>query len=153
LKKVKVLGCGNILAFDEGVGIHIVRQLRREILPERVEIEELKSPGKILPELITGSDKLIIIDACRGEDVHGGFAERYRWGDGELKNIFSRTIHAVHLSPLFELNETNFSRKLPQEIVIFGIKIGEKKKFGVGLSKEVFASLDDAINAVLQELY
>lgn len=153
MKKIKILGCGNILAFDEGVGIHIVRQLQREILPERVEIEELKSPGKIAPELITGADKLIIIDACRGEDGQGGFAKRYYWGDEELKNIFSRTIHAVHLSPLFELPETTFSKKLPKEIVVFGVKIGEKKKFGVGLSKEVFASLDDTINAILQELY
>ena len=58
-----------------------------------LEIEELKSPGKIAPELITGADKLIIIDACRGEDGQGGFAKRYYWGDEELKNIFSRTIH------------------------------------------------------------
>jgi len=150
LKKIKVIGCGNILAFDEGVGIHIARRLRSEILPEWIKIEELSNPGQMLPELIIGSDKLLIIDACRNE----GFIRRYARGNGDIKSILSDTIHAVHLSPMFELKDKKYAKKLPEEVVVFGVKISEeRKKFGVGLSNEVFASLDNTINAVLQELY
>ncbi|RJX27236.1 MAG: hydrogenase, partial [Dethiobacter sp.] len=31
MKKIKIIGCGNLLAYDEGVGIHIVRRLKNEI--------------------------------------------------------------------------------------------------------------------------
>ena len=41
MKKIKIIGCGNLLAHDEGVGIHVVRRLQNEILPESVEILSL----------------------------------------------------------------------------------------------------------------
>jgi len=153
LKKIKIIGCGNILAFDEGVGIHISRRLRREILPEWVTIEELKSPGQMSNRLIAGSDKLIIIDACRGEAGQGEFIRLCSRRDGDIKNLFSCTIHAIYLSSLFETKDKDFTGKLPEEVVVFGVKIEKRNKFGVGLSNEVFASLDNIINAVLQELY
>lgn len=153
MKKIKVIGCGNILAFDEGVGIHIARRLRREILPEWVSIEELRNPGQMSNQLIVGSDKLIVIDAYRGEVEEGGFIRRCSPGDTDLKKLFSGTIHAVYLSSMFETKEKDFTGKLPEEIVVFGVKIGARNKFGVGLSNEVFASQESVINAVLHELY
>lgn len=153
MKSIKIIGCGNILAFDEGVGIHIVRRLRREILPEWVTIGELGNPGHISMQLITGADKLIVIDAYLGEFGQKGFIRRHFPHDAVLKSIFSKTVHAAHLPSIFEMREDTFSGKIPQEIILFGVKIEERNKFGVGLSYEVFASLQGVINAILQELY
>lgn len=153
MKRIKIIGCGNILAFDEGVGIHIVRRLRREILPEWITIEELRNPGHMSIQLIAGSDKLIIIDAYLGEVGPEGFIRRHFPHDADLKSIFSRTIHAIYLSSMFEIKEDAFSEKLPQEIIVFGIRIGERNKFGIGLSHGVFASLENVIKAILHELY
>ncbi|HHU76039.1 MAG TPA: hydrogenase maturation protease [Firmicutes bacterium] len=153
MKSIKIIGCGNILAFDEGVGIHIVRRLRREILPEWVVIEELGNPGQMSAQLVAGTDKLIVIDAYLGEFGQQGFIRRHFPQDTDLVNIFSQTIHAQHLSSIFEMKEEAFPGKIPQEITFFGVKIEERNKFGVGLSYEVFASLQGVINAILQELY
>ena len=153
MKSIKIIGCGNILAFDDGVGIHIIRRLRREILPEWVTIGELGNPGQMSVQLVAGADKLIVIDAYQGEVGQGGFIRRQFPHDADLKSIFSQTIHALYLSQIFETKDDAFSDKLPQEIIVFGVKILERNKFGVGLSYEVFAFLQGVINAILQELY
>lgn len=151
-KKIKVIGCGNFLAYDEGVGIHVVRRLQNEILPENVEVKELRNPGQLLVELVTGADKLIIIDACPGKSG-AGTIHRFTLNGGSLKEILSNTIHAYNFYPVFELREKVSPHKLPREVVVIGIEIENRNKFCVGLSQSVFACLDEVINTVLKELY
>ncbi len=150
-KKIKVIGCGNLLAYDEGVGIHVVRKLKNHVLPENVEIKELRNPGQLLVELVSEADKLIIIDAC-AERGSVGAVHRYTLDDGEIKKILSNTIHAYHFYPVFELREQSNERKMPEEIVVFGIEIEKRNRFCVGLSQDVFAALEKAIATVMEEL-
>lgn len=147
MKKIKIIGCGNYLAYDEGVGIHVVKRLKNEILPGNVEVIELRNPGQLLLELVAGADKLIIIDAS-SENNKSGTIHKYTNNDGEIKDILANTIHAYSFYPVFELRE-----KLPSEIVVIGIEIEERQKFSVGLSHNVFSALDEAIKVVLDELY
>ncbi len=147
MKKIKIIGCGNYLAHDEGVGIHVVKRLKNEILPGDVEVLELRNPGQLLLELVAGADKLIIIDAS-SEENKGGTIHKYSNDDGEIKDILANTIHAYSFYPVFELRE-----KLPGEIVVIGIEIEEHHKFSVGLSHNVFSALDEAVKVVLDELY
>ncbi len=152
MKKIKIIGCGNYLAYDEGVGIHVVKRLRNEILPGNVEVKELRNPGQLLLELIAGVDKLIIIDASTGNNK-SGTVHKYTNDDGDLKDILANTIHAYNFYPVFELREKMYPNKLPHEIVVIGIEIEERQKFSIGLSHNVFSSLDKAIQVVLDELY
>lgn len=147
MKKIKIIGCGNYLAYDEGVGIHVVKRLKNEILPGNVEVIELRNPGQLLLELVAGADKLIIIDAS-SENNKSGTIHKYTNNDGEIKDILANTLHAYSFYPVFELRE-----KLPREIVVIGIEIEERKKFSVGLSHNVFSALDEAIKFVIDELY
>ncbi len=151
-RKIKIIGCGNLLAYDEGIGIHVARRLQNEILPENVEIMELRNPGQLLVELVSGADKIIIVDACPG-NYGSGSIHRFTQNDGDLKNILSNTIHAYNFYPVFELREKMSPHKLPKEVVVIGIEVEERSKFRVGLSKNVFASINDAVKAVLKELY
>ena len=146
MKRIKIIGCGNILAFDEGVGIHIVRRLRREILPEWITIEV--KTGHMSLQLIAGSDTGSLLTLISGIGPEG-FIRRH-FHDADLKHLFP-TIHAIYLSSMFEIKEDAFSRKL-QEIIVFGIRIGERNKF-IGLSHGAFASLENVIKAILHELY
>ncbi len=150
-KKIKVIGCGNLLAYDEGVGIHLVRKLKNNTLPENVEIKELRNPGQLLAELVSEADKLIIVDACPEKDGEGT-VHRFTRQDGEIRKILSNTIHAYHFYPVFELREQANTNKLPSEIVVFGIEIEKRNRFCVGLSQNVFTALEKALQAVMQEL-
>lgn len=154
MKKIKIIGCGNLLAYDEGVGIHVVRRLQNEILPGNVEIKELRNPGQLLVELVSGAEKLIIVDACSGaRGKKPGAVHRFVKNGGDLKEILSNTIHAYNFYPVFELREKSSPNKLPEELVVIGIEVVERGRFCVGLSNDVFASLDNAIDVILKELY
>lgn len=154
MKNIKIIGCGNLLAYDEGVGIHVVRRLQNEILPEHVEIKELRNPGQLLVELVGGAEKLIIVDACAGKkNRKAGTVHRFAVNGGNIKDILAHTIHAYHFYPVFELREKVSAKKLPEELVVIGIEILERGKFCVGLSNEVFASLNNAIEVIMKELY
>lgn len=153
MSTIRVLGCGNPLSYDEGVGIHVLRRLNGEILPENVEIREFRVPGGFNEELITGVDKIIIIDACSGEGCNGINVNRTTPQNNDLKGLLSSTVHAYNLYPLFRSNDRLLPEPLPQEIVIITVEIEVRNKFSVGLSKNVFSSLDTVIQKVLAELY
>ncbi|MDO9534358.1 MAG: hydrogenase maturation protease [Bacillota bacterium] len=152
MKKIKIIGCGNLLAYDEGIGIHIVRRLNNEILPENVEVKELRTPGQLLVELLSGADKLIIIDACSSQ-CESGTVHRYSGSETSLEEMLSNTIHAHYFYPIFELRKKLTPHKMPDEMVVIAVEIEDRQKFCIGLSKSVFASIDDVVNTVINELY
>ena len=152
MSMIRIIGCGNILSYDEGVGIHVVRRLNNEILPENVEIKELRVPGQFLEAFITGADKIIIIDACVPGSCRGITVARSTPSNNDLKEIFSKTMHAYNLYPLFG-EDSPRTGALPEEIVIITIEIEVRNKFSVGLSKSVFSAVDNVVEKVMEELY
>ena len=155
MKKIRIIGCGNLLAYDEGVGIHVARRLQNEILPERAEIRELRVPGRALEELLVGSDKAIIIDACASQK-QAGTISRYALKDDEdnkLKEVLYDTIHAYHFYPVLEKRGKTIMEGLPKEIVVICIEIEERDRFCIGLSQNIFAIVDDVVQMIMQELY
>ncbi|MCK5591130.1 MAG: hydrogenase maturation protease, partial [Candidatus Pacebacteria bacterium] len=64
-RKITVLGIGNLLLKDEGVGIHAIQALEKESLPKNVELVDGAVVGFDLLPIIESCDKLIIIDAIK----------------------------------------------------------------------------------------
>ncbi|MDR1702844.1 MAG: hydrogenase maturation protease, partial [Sporomusaceae bacterium] len=68
MKQITILGIGNILMQDEGFGVNIVEKLGNSYLfPNFVQILDGGTLGMELLGFLTGTDKLLVIDA-----VHGG---------------------------------------------------------------------------------
>ena len=65
-KKVVVFGVGNILLSDEGVGVHIAHELQKMELPLGVDIIEGGTDGFGLINIITETDRLVVIDSVKG---------------------------------------------------------------------------------------
>jgi hydrogenase maturation protease len=68
---VLVLGLGNLLLRDEGVGIHVVRALARETLPDGVELCDGATAGMALVDLLAGREQVIVIDALDAGEPAG----------------------------------------------------------------------------------
>ena len=149
MSAIRIIGCGNILSYDEGVGVHVARKLNNKILPENVEIKELRASGQLNEDFITGADKIIIIDACVPESCRGINVNRTTPKNNDLKDMFSQTMHAHNLYPLF----SSVSGTLPEEIIIITVEIEVRDKFSIGLSKNVFSAVDNVIEKVMAELY
>lgn len=145
---VLVLGVGNILLRDEGVGVRVVQQLERAAVPAGVEIRDGGTAGFDLIDLIAGRRKVIVIDAL---DAHGepGTIVRLRPED-----LVASSRPALSLHDLGLLEALAMARQLgeaPHEVVIFGIQ-PQDLSCGLELSPKIRACVPELINLVLTEL-
>ena len=62
-KETLVLGVGNLLLKDEGVGIHVIKALENEKLPAHVHLMDGGTGGLHLLSWLQGYDRIIMIDA------------------------------------------------------------------------------------------
>ncbi|MDH7500410.1 MAG: HyaD/HybD family hydrogenase maturation endopeptidase [candidate division NC10 bacterium] len=70
-KKIIVCGIGNLLLQDEGVGVHVVRELKKGTLPSSVEV--LEAGTSLLDFLadLQEADQLLLIDAMKADGPPG----------------------------------------------------------------------------------
>ena len=149
MKKIVILGVGNVLLKDEGVGIHVIHALQDSLLPDNVHLEIIDggtSPNVF--HLLERADKLIIIDAVRGGSDPGS-VYRFRADDviPEGKDIVS--LHQVGLLESLEMMEHMENK--PKDVVIIGV---EPKEMGWGLelSSELEQTVPQIVEVVLQEV-
>ncbi len=69
--KTLILGVGNLLLKDEGIGIHVVRALEKETLPPEVSLLDGGTGGLHLIGWLTGYDRIILVDATLDERPPG----------------------------------------------------------------------------------
>jgi hydrogenase maturation protease len=150
--RVKVLGCGNLLSHDEGVGIHALRVLGEGILPPGVELIELGKPGVNFIEALKDGDAFIIIDAMARGEKPPGTVHRFEVNAGNMEKLLGSTIHGFNLLvPLKLLHRDRRSQAFPG-ITVLAMEIKERTLFGVGLSPEVKEGLEILLDMTWHEL-
>ncbi len=139
-----ILGIGNLLLGDEGVGVHVARALPQERLPENVTVLEVGTAFlEALPE-IERADRIIVIDA-----MHGGHAPGtvYRVPyDDCVKPECIASLHGFDLSRAIFLA----GRETVPETVIIGVEPA-RIDWGTELSPEIMGMLPAIIEAVKTE--
>jgi len=147
--KILVLGIGNILLRDEGVGVRAIEALKeRYIFPENVELMDGGTAGFELFGPILDHDYLLLLDAIACEQPPGTVMRIE--GDSVRARFISRiSPHQLGISDV--LAAASLACRLPTRLVLFGI---EPKDLGTGLdlSREVAAGLDKLVNGVVREL-
>jgi hydrogenase maturation protease len=148
--KTIILGLGNPIRSDDGVGNRIAQALEGKIKDPEITVTETNATGLGLLDLLTGFDRAIIIDAVQTKDGKAG--EVYRLSLGELKvseHIFA--VHEIGLATALELGK-KLGLKLPEEIIIFAIEVADVATFGEKLTPEVEKSVPKVCQFVLEEL-
>jgi len=146
--KILVLGVGNILLSDEGIGVRVVEELlRRYTFPPNVDLIDGGTASLQLLPLIEEADHLIVVDAVEGGAPPGTIlrAERQEGGIGVPEKT---SLHEVGLLEVLSLAELH-SRCPPT--VIVGIQPKDLSP-SLSLSPELEASIPRAIEAVIAEL-
>ena len=147
--RVVILGVGNILLKDEGIGIHAIRALQDGPLPTDIDLEIVDggtSPNVLY--LLDGADRLIVVDAVNGGGEPGTIY-RFRPNDIELEGEGILSMHQIGLLEDLEMMECTGDR--PKETVIIGV---EPKEMGLGLelSLELEQKIPQIIKLVLEEI-
>jgi len=145
--RLAVIGMGNLLLKDEGIGVHIARALQQIDIPHGIKIiDGGTSPD--LPYYLKDVDKLIIIDAVKAGDKPGTV---YRFHPHDV-NIESEGVISVHeLSLEQSLKTMSLMGSEPKEVVIIGIEPKEID-WGTELSAELQQKIPEIVNIVLNEI-
>lgn len=147
--RVLVLGIGNILLGDEGIGVRVVEALSaRYRFPEGVQVVDGGTAGMGLLDLIAGQSHVIIVDAVKGGAEPGTIVRLA--GDAVPVGFRQRVSpHSLGLGDVLAL--LAILDQAPQQLVVIGIEPAGLD-FGVGLSPIVASHLETLVNAVLAEL-
>jgi len=148
-KHIMVLGVGNLLFTDEGVGIHVIRKLEeRYSFPENVSIQDGGVLGINLLGVISDADHLIVVDAVKNKGKPG---DLHRLEGEEIpKRILAKnSLHEVDLLEALTLCQA--LDKVP-ETVIVGVEPKDIESVGLEPTPPVQEKMDDLIDMVLKEL-
>lgn len=146
--KIVILGLGNLLLSDEGVGVHVANELMKMDLPPEVSIVEGGTDGFRLINTITEADRLIVIDAVRGGAEPGSI---YRFDINEVQSCptgFKTSVHQIGI--LEVINLSGLIGKTPQTTII-GVE-PKSLEMDMELSPEVKAKIPRIIELILEEL-
>ena len=148
---IAIIGVGNYLRGDEGVGIHAVEKLRSISWPEDVEIIDGGTPGVALLHLMEERQLVILID-CADFGAKPGEIEIFDPDQLKRDEKEEISLHATDLLTSLEL-----ARRLgryPQKAVIIGIQ-PKAISSGTSLSPELSYAVDeipDMVKEIIREM-
>lgn len=144
-----VLGLGNLILSDDGVGFQVVEQLKARLNQPEITLMEADVSGLGLLDLLVGYDRAIIIDAIQTEGGKAG--EVYHLGiDGFAASRRGVSPHDVDLATALELGK-RLGLDLPQQIAIIAIEVADVITFREGCTPEVERAIPLAAKAVIEE--
>jgi hydrogenase maturation protease len=143
-----VLGLGNILLRDEGVGVRVVQALEQMPLPPDVEVFDGATAGVDLLDVLAGRRKVVVIDAIAGDSAPGTVLRL------TPDDLVPRHQQGVSLHDLGLLETLALAKQLdlaPEEVIIIGVK-PHNVACGLELSAEIARAVPGIIDLVLAEL-
>ena len=144
---VLVLGIGNVLMGDEGVGVHVVRHLEKCGAPAGAELLDGGTGSFLLLDPMQRARKVILIDAT----LDGNPAGTVRRLTPRFSTDYPRTLTA-HDIGLKDLLDTFYLLDHPVDVVLFAISIGSLQEIGMELSGEIESRVPEYARLVLREL-
>jgi hydrogenase maturation protease len=145
--KTLVLGLGNVLMGDEGIGVYVVRALETHTLPAGVECLDGGTGGFTLLEPLENADRIILIDAASEGNPIGAITR--------TTPRFSRdypptlTAHDVGMKDLLDMFYIQGGQ---HEIILYAITIDPHQPIRMSLSQEGEKHAAAAVEQILAEL-
>jgi hydrogenase maturation protease len=146
-----VLGMGNTLLGDDGVGILIARRAKALLAGNpQVCIEETEWGGFRIIDLLSGFRRAIIVDAVKTGAQSPGFIHLFE--DADL-------VHSVRMVSFHDVNFATavaFARQMeipmPRKISVYAIEVDETTMLREGLSSQVQAAVDTCARLIISQI-
>lgn len=149
LPNILVLGVGNLLLRDEGLGIHVIRSLQSQFeVSSDVQVVDGGTAGTSLLDSILGCDHLIVADAARmcapvgtvarfaGDDLSVCFAEKQSAHDWGLCEILLQARLLGH----------------QPSVVVIAAEPADIESWNLDLTPELAAKLPELVDCVVREI-
>jgi len=147
-KRILILGVGNLLLSDEGVGVHVAQKMMEMDFPPEVQIMEGGTDGFGLMHVLLEADRVILVDAVKGGGPPGSI---YRFEVEDcppFPDIFKTSVHQISI--LEVINLSGLIGPTPRTTVI-GVE-PKCLEMGMNLSPQIEATIPKVIQLVREEV-
>ncbi len=149
-KNIAVIGLGNILLKDDGIGVWLIRELEKMPLPAGIEVYDMGTSVFAIPSLVRKNTEVLIADAMKGGGKPGTF---YTLSWEEVSKQYSKSEktfnpHSLHDFYLYNLAILPETAGFLHRCRVFGVEPVEID-FGYGLTKD----LADLLTFLAEALY
>jgi hydrogenase maturation protease len=148
-EEILVLGVGNPLMGDDGVGARVIELLGERQLAPHIHLQEVGTPGWGLVSWFEHHDSVVLIDAVQMD-----------MSPGDWKKLDFSQVRLLTEEPAFSLHQADLAAGLalaqeldllPNNLVLYGIQPADLTP-GSPLSPHVEASLPELVNSIVQDL-
>ena len=146
--KIVVIGIGNLLLMDEGIGVHTINELEKHDLPGSIEIYDGGTGGFKLIDLMQGAARVIFIDAVDTGKAPGSVTI---FSAEEVHSLYNKKKYSLHDTDLMEIIKMAEMLGNPPMIEIVGIQ-PKIINYGTTLSNELAGSMSNIMNTVLRRI-
>ena len=147
-----ILGIGNSILGDDGVGIRVARQLARLVRDKNINVVEANVDGLNLLDFILEYDRLIVIDAIVTED--GEVGKIYRLKPEQICQPSGSAIspHHFNLATTLEIGKRLFPNKIPTEVIVYTVGTQEVAQVTEEMTDKVEHAVPRVTGLILAEL-
>jgi len=147
--RVTILGLGNILLSDEGVGVHVVNEFQKRYeVPPYVEIVDGGAAGLDLIPFIEGREKVVMVDAVNF-DREPGYIDVLENEQIPVRLTQKASMH--HLGLMDVLCIVRLSGNVPEDMCIVGIQPGSLE-LGLDMTPPIWDKQEALIDRLVQKL-
>lgn len=150
--KTLVLGLGNPILTDDGIGVYVVREVAARGLPNDVDVQEACVGGLRLLEVIAGYDRLILVDAIQTRDGAAGQVYRLAAADPRASRHAGSTHDLSFRGALAWGRRLGLALPADDAISIIAVEVEDVLTFGETLTPAVAAAMPLAAATVLAAL-
>ena len=148
--KTLILGLGNSILSDDGVGLKVAAGIRATVEQPDVSILETESGGINLLEFLVGYDRAIIVDAIKTKNGIPGDIYKLKL-DSLTGSRHTNSTHGIDFAGIIELGE-KVGMDLPRKIIIFAIEAVDVNTFSENCSPEVKNAIPLCMDMIIKEL-
>lgn len=146
-RQTLILGLGNSILTDDGIGIHVIRKLAEGTLPEGVTLAEAEVAGFSLLDLLEGFDLAVVVDAVKIAGREPGDVVVIE--ADELPSLHLVAGHQIDLPTALELGR-RLGRPLPSAVHVVGVQIVDDRTFGEWPTPDVARAIPTAARIALK---
>ena len=142
-----ILGIGNPILSDDGVGIEIARRLKAAI--PGLKVEETNEAAVVIIDYVAGHDRLIIIDSIKTGQGRPG--DLYKLGLEDLgRAAVPSSAHSMDVATAFEVGRS-LGCKMPESVSIYAVEVRDNARFSERCTEEVAEKIPSIVERIIVE--
>lgn len=148
--KIAILGIGNTILRDDGVGIYVSRKLKKLLHHPNIEIKETQFSGLALMDLLEGFDLAFIVDSIMIKNDKIGKIYKIEEKDFEYENS-PKSIHHFNIFNAVALGR-KINIKMPARMIIYAVSVSDSSTFNEHISPKIQSAIQSISDSIREDI-